>query len=66
MVMGAEHRSKCSPSAAMVTSAYEWKILEWDDKLQTNQKKPIFIQMNWVINKSLFYVDYIYKEQWLW
>ena len=50
----------------MVTSAYEWKILEWDDKLQTNQKKTIFIQMNWVINESLLYVDYIYKEQWLW
>ena len=23
----------------MVTSPYEWKILEWDDKLQTNKKK---------------------------
>ena len=28
----------CSPSAAMVTSPNEWKILEWDEKLQTNKQ----------------------------
>ena len=25
----------------MVTFPYEWKILEWDDKLQTNKQKAI-------------------------
>ena len=24
---------------AMVTSPYEWKILEWDEKPQTNKQK---------------------------
>ena len=33
MAMCAEHRSK----SAMVTSPYEWKILEWDEKTQTNK-----------------------------
>ena len=28
----------CSPSPAMVTSPYEKKILEWDEKLQTNKQ----------------------------
>ena len=26
-------------SPTVVTSLYEWKILEWDDKLQTNKQK---------------------------
>ena len=38
MAMSAEHRSKFSPSPVMVTSPYEWKILEWDEKPQTNKK----------------------------
>ena len=29
----------CSPSPAMVTSPYEWKILEWEDKLKKTQTK---------------------------
>ena len=29
----------CSPWLVMVTSPYEWKILEGDDKLQTNKQK---------------------------
>ena len=28
----------CSPSPVMVTSPYEKKILEWDDKPQTEKK----------------------------
>ena len=36
MARSAEHWS--NPSPAMVTSPYEWKILEWDDKLQTNKQ----------------------------
>ena len=38
MVMNAEHRNIRSPSPAMVTSQYEWQILEWDDKTQTNKQ----------------------------
>ena len=34
MAMSAEHKSKFS---ALVASSYEWKILEWDDKLQNKQ-----------------------------
>ena len=34
----------CSPSPAMVSSPYEWKIPEWDDKLQT--KKNIVVIVN--------------------
>jgi hypothetical protein len=31
--LSAQHRPKfCSPSMAIVTSPYEWKILEWDVK----------------------------------
>jgi hypothetical protein len=31
--LSAEHRPRfCSPSPVMVTSPYEWKILEWDVK----------------------------------
>ena len=28
----------CSPSSVIVSSSYEWKILEWDEKLQTNKQ----------------------------
>ena len=38
MAMSAQHKSKfAAPSPAMVMSLYEWKILDWDEKLQTNQ-----------------------------
>ena len=38
MAIGAEHRSKfAAPSPVMVTFPYEWKILEWDEKPQTNK-----------------------------
>ena len=40
MAMSAEYRSKFLPvMVVMVTSPYEWKILEWDEKPQTNRKK---------------------------
>ena len=40
MAMSTEHRSKFySPYPAMMTSPNEWKILEWDEKLQTNKTK---------------------------
>ena len=32
----------CSPSPAMVKTRYGWKILEWDDKLQTNKQKQFW------------------------
>ena len=32
--MSAEHR----PSLVMLTSPYEWKILEWEEKQQTNKQ----------------------------
>ena len=35
MAMSAEH----SPSPLMVTSPYEWKILEWDDKPKQTHKQ---------------------------
>ena len=42
MAMSAEHRAKiCSPSPVMVTFPYEWKMLEWDDKFQTNKHTKI-------------------------
>ena len=41
MAMSAKYRARC-PSPAMVTSPYEWKILEWDDKLQTNKQYIYF------------------------
>ena len=42
MAMSAEHRAKiCSPSPVMVTFPYECKILEWDDKHQTNKQTKI-------------------------
>ena len=42
MAMSAEHRSKiCSPSPEMMTSPYEWKILELDDKPQANKQTCI-------------------------
>ena len=28
----------CKPSPSMVTSPYEWKILEWDENKQTNKQ----------------------------
>ena len=41
----------------MVTSPYEWKILEWDDKLQTN-KTILICVLTWTVcglsNSSLF------------
>ena len=39
MAMSAEHR----PLAVIVTSPYEWKILEWDDKPQTNKQTNGYI-----------------------
>ena len=39
MAMNAEQMWKiCSPSLVMVTSSYEWKILDWDEKPQTNKQ----------------------------
>ena len=38
MYMSAEHRSKCSPSTAMVTSAYKWTFSsETKNSKQTNK-----------------------------
>ena len=43
----------CSPSPAMLTSTYEWKILEWDEKPQTN-KPQIFMHLTtWVKNDKV-------------
>ena len=33
----------------MVTSPYEWKILEWDDKLQTNKQTKQKLYSSWSI-----------------
>ena len=47
MAMSAEQRSKFAdlhrPSPATVTSPYEWKFLEWDDKLKTNKQTNKYI-----------------------
>ena len=43
----------CSPSPVMVTSPYEWKILEWDDKPPNKQKKPQkFIDLNYLLKRD--------------
>ena len=44
MAMSVEHRSNFAAlAAAMVTIPYEWKILDWDDKLQTNKQKIKYV-----------------------
>ena len=45
MVMSDEHRLK----SALVTSPYEWEILEWDEKLQTNKR---YIHFQWIFSYS--------------
>ena len=50
MAMSAEHRSKF----AAVTSPYEWKNLEWDDKLQNKQKNQINIKI-FLVHKKVYY-----------
>ena len=41
MAMSAEHKSNiCSPSPVLVTSLYEWKILEWDEQMKRNIVEP--------------------------
>ena len=44
MDMSAEHMSKfCIPSPVMMTSQYEWKIVEWDDKpTKKTPQKPYY------------------------
>ena len=43
----------CSPSTVMVTSPYEWKILEWDDKPQTKKtSKQTMIKWNTTVKKT--------------
>ena len=64
MAMNAEHRS--NPSPAMVTSPYERKILEWDDKLQTNKQtnniKKIITNREFVLHTlyTLYYFILIF------
>ena len=41
LLNGHECRAKvniCSPSPVLMPSPYEWKILEWDEKTQTNEQ----------------------------
>ena len=44
MAMSAEHRQNVQPFTDMVTFPYEWKILEWDEKSQTNKQK-LYVQL---------------------
>ena len=37
---------KSSPSPVMVTSPYEWNILEWDDIPQTNKQKQLTFELD--------------------
>ena len=39
MAMSAEHRSKFPARHRQWWHLHEWKILEWDDKLQTNKQR---------------------------
>ena len=39
MAISVEHVKMCSPSPVMVTSTYEWKILEWVEKPQPTNKQ---------------------------
>ena len=45
MVRG-EKLKICSPSPVMVASPNVWKILEWDEKLQTNKQTKTIIESN--------------------
>ena len=51
----------------MVTSPYEWKILEWDDKLQTNKQtiykyEPLWQEILYLLSATYFvqYTVYIH------
>ena len=43
----------------MVTSPYEWKILQWDEKPQANKQnrktKSILVEIDWVVNIFLLF-----------
>ena len=45
----------------MVTSSYEWKILEWDDKLETNKQtnKQPFVNSHSTPYTRSFSVSYL-------
>ena len=50
-----------------MTSPYEWKILKWDEKTQTNKEihSPqtiLFLEIDWITSQLLFYM----KENNLW
>ena len=68
MAMSAENRSKCAPlHRVMVTSPYEWKILEWDDKPHANNKKKpkdwFLLEIEILIrSKKYFLCDNNYKN----
>ena len=69
MAISAKHRSKF---AAIVTSPNEWKILEWDEKLQTkNPPNPYesFVQRS-VIPCALMLLEertaYLKQLIWFW
>jgi hypothetical protein len=56
MALSAEHRPKfCSPSPAMVTSPYEWKILKRD-------VKQIINQSTFVIAGTVLYSNGVYAN----
>ena len=51
----------------MVTSPYEWKILQWDEKLQANKQnrktKSILVEIDWVVNIFLLFRFYFAFEK---
>ena len=76
MAIGAEYRSKfaalhrvqvkiCSPSPAMVMSPNEWKILEWDEKLQTNIYMCHIVWTVLYISNNIICSQFIAQEHYL-
>ena len=69
MAMSARASVKiCSPSPVMVTSPYEWKILERDENLETNnqnKQKKSYTFKNEFQNFYIFNIDSSISKRYL-